>query len=89
MVKLWIYAFIGVAIFLNVAKCDHDRSLLENSEELIKNFPRYLEEAFREEEEANANVSARFLSKHKCFKDYLKIFVGIARRKMWAVQGMI
>lgn len=91
MLKIGIYAFIGIALFVIAAECDEDNSVLENSQKLINNFPKYLEQAFIEEEEEEQlklNGSARFLERHQCFKDYLKIFWGIARRQMWAVKGM-
>lgn len=90
MFKFGICALIGAAFLVNVAMCNDEDTIWHLSKELITNFPRYLQEAMEEEEgQMNLNATTLLFEKHQCLKDYMKIFVGIARKKMWAIQGTV
>lgn len=89
MSRFWTFAIIGIVLFINVATCYNKDSVWENTEDLITNFPQYLLDAIEEEQElVNQNISTKSIHIPQCLKDYLHIFEGIARGKMWAVRGM-
>lgn len=93
MLKFGLFALIGMVWLVRIASAGENGTYLEIAEDLIQHFPRYMEEALRlelKEEEKNRGTNPPdqfWFGRNSCFRDFLRIFNGMRKRKMWAFKG--
>lgn len=99
MLKIWTFAFICITVYTNVVVCDDTDSFRDASIDLIKNLPKYFNDALLEldnEESANANTTIterihfpRLPKLSQCLKDYLRMYTLFrADTRSWALEGI-
>lgn len=102
MLKIWTFAFICITVYTNVVVCDETDLFRDASIDLIKNLPKYFNDAVLEldnEESAKTNttISERIhfprlpkLPKiSQCLKDYLRMYTLLrADTRSWAFEGI-
>lgn len=94
MLKFGLVASIGIVLLVKLTLANENGTYLQNAGDLIIHFPRYMEEAVRlelkEEEDREINSTDQFLfGRNSCFRDFLRIFNGMRKRKLWAFRGNI
>lgn len=94
MLKFGLFALIGIVLLVRLTSADGNGTYLATAGDLILHFPRYMEEALRlelkEEEERVTNSPDQFwFGRNTCFRDFLRIFNGMRKKKLWAFRGNV
>ena len=96
MLKFALFALIGVVFLVRVTSADENGTYFQTAGDLILHFPRYMEEALRleleeeEKEDRETNSPDQFLfGRNSCVRDFLRIFNGMRKKKLWAFRGNI
>lgn len=96
MLKFGLFAIVGIVFLVGTTTAyttNTNGRYLATIVDLFLNFPRYLEEILNlelDKEGQQTNSTDRFLLRNNvCFRDFLRIFTGLARRKLWAIKGIL
>lgn len=92
MFKFGFFTFAGIILALaGTTVCAQNETLLESVEDLVRHFPRYLEDALslddEFESEDGTNQTKLGFGQNQCSRDLLRVFTGLRKKQMWAIEG--
>lgn len=93
MLKLKLCITITIIFLVGMVRCDSDNATrLDESQDLILNFPKYLKIALNSAMDANEQKFASstdpfFKGNLLCFRDFLRVFAGLKQKNLWAIRG--